>query len=207
MRCAACRIPRSFSRSIPRRERVTINMCWASDKNDLVRVIDIFRDKLDHTEASTGRLTQKCFLSPVECDFFFAYASRIPDPEKQIPGAIILYNDRVIPADQVVVVRWWDFTPCKQGLIRSGIFTPRFRATSDQCLDLICERPSKQPRKGSICRVSGVRRQALALAAFLTARGDSRPSRSHGHGTPALRIPGIPKAGAPRGIRKIPMPC
>jgi hypothetical protein len=30
--------------------------------------------------------------------------SRIPDIEKQIPGAIILYNDRVIPADQVVVV-------------------------------------------------------------------------------------------------------
>jgi hypothetical protein len=67
-------------------------------------VIDIFRDKLDHTEASTGRLTQKCFLNPVECDFFFTYESRIPDVEKQIPGAIILYNDRVIPADQVVVV-------------------------------------------------------------------------------------------------------
>jgi hypothetical protein len=67
-------------------------------------VIDIFRDNLDHTEASTGRLTQKCFLNPVECDFFFTYESRIPDVEKRIPGALILYNDRVIPANQVVVV-------------------------------------------------------------------------------------------------------
>jgi hypothetical protein len=67
-------------------------------------VIDAFRDKLDHTEASTGRLTQKCFLNPVECDFFFTYESRIPDVEKQIPGAIVVYNDRVIPADQVVLV-------------------------------------------------------------------------------------------------------
>lgn len=67
-------------------------------------VIDQFREKIDHTEGSTGRLTQKCFLNPVDCDFFFTYESRIADVEKQIPGAIILYNDRVIPADQVVLV-------------------------------------------------------------------------------------------------------
>src|ERR1700730_7926831 len=48
-------------------------------------VIDSFRDKVDHTEASTGRLTQKCFLNPVECDFFFTYESRTADIAKQIP--------------------------------------------------------------------------------------------------------------------------
>jgi len=71
-------------------------------------VIDSFREKLDHTEGSTGRLTQKCFLNPVECDFFFTYESRIPEIEKQIPGAIIVYNDRVIQADQVVLVTTTD---------------------------------------------------------------------------------------------------
>jgi ABC-type Fe3+ transport system substrate-binding protein len=67
-------------------------------------VIDAYRQNVDHSEGSTGRLTQKCFLNPVECDFFFTYESRIPDIEKQIPGATILYNDRVIQADQVVLV-------------------------------------------------------------------------------------------------------
>jgi ABC-type Fe3+ transport system substrate-binding protein len=67
-------------------------------------VIDSFREKIDHAEGSTGRLTQKCFLNPVECDFFFTYESRIPDIEKQIPGAVVVYNDRVIQADQVVLV-------------------------------------------------------------------------------------------------------
>jgi ABC-type Fe3+ transport system substrate-binding protein len=67
-------------------------------------VIDAFRDKVDHSEGSTGRLTQKCFLNPVECDFFFTYESRIPEIQKQIPDAIIVYNDRVIQADQVVLV-------------------------------------------------------------------------------------------------------
>jgi ABC-type Fe3+ transport system substrate-binding protein len=71
-------------------------------------VIDLFRDKVDHAEASTGRLTQKCFLNPVECDFFFTYESRTADIEKQIPGAIIVYNDRVIQADQVVLVATTD---------------------------------------------------------------------------------------------------
>jgi len=71
-------------------------------------VIDTFRDKIDHTEGSTGRLTQKCFLNPVDCDFFFTYESRIADIEKQIPGAIIVYNDRVIQADQVVLVTTTD---------------------------------------------------------------------------------------------------
>src|SRR5262249_19630441 len=51
-------------------------------------VIDAFREKVDHAESSTGRLTQKCFLNPVECDFFFTYESRLPDVEKQIPGAV-----------------------------------------------------------------------------------------------------------------------
>ena len=67
-------------------------------------VIDTFREKVDHMEASTGRLTQKCFLNPIDCDFFFTYESQISQIEKQIPGAVILYNDRVIPADQVVLV-------------------------------------------------------------------------------------------------------
>jgi hypothetical protein len=71
-------------------------------------VIDAYRDKIDHSEGSTGRLTQKCFLNPVECDFFFTYESRILDIEKQIPGAIIVYNDRVIQADQVVLVTTTD---------------------------------------------------------------------------------------------------
>jgi ABC-type Fe3+ transport system substrate-binding protein len=71
-------------------------------------VIDTFRDKVDHTEASTGRLTQKCFLNPVDCDFFFTYESQIPEIAKQIPGAIIVYNDRVIPADQVVLITTTD---------------------------------------------------------------------------------------------------
>jgi ABC-type Fe3+ transport system substrate-binding protein len=71
-------------------------------------VIDSFREKVDHTEGSTGRLTQKCFVNPVECDFLFTYESRIPDIEKQIPGATILYNDRVIQADQVVLVTTTD---------------------------------------------------------------------------------------------------
>jgi ABC-type Fe3+ transport system substrate-binding protein len=70
--------------------------------------IDSFREKIDHTEGSTGRLTQKCFVNPVECDFFFTYESRIPEIEKQIPGAIVLYNDRVIQADQVVLVTTTD---------------------------------------------------------------------------------------------------
>jgi hypothetical protein len=81
------------------------NMTGRELSNPKVKsVIDAFRDNLDHTEASTGRLTQKCFLNPVDCDFFFTYESRIPDIEKQIPGATIVYNDRVIPADQVVLV-------------------------------------------------------------------------------------------------------
>jgi hypothetical protein len=67
-------------------------------------VIDAYREKIDHSEASTGRLTEKCFLNPVDCDFFFTYESRIPDIAKQIPGAVIVYNDQVIPADQVVLV-------------------------------------------------------------------------------------------------------
>lgn len=71
-------------------------------------VIDAFRDKVDHSEASTSRLTQKCFLNPVDCDFFFTYESRIPDVAKQIPGAIVVYNDQVIPADQVVLVTTTD---------------------------------------------------------------------------------------------------
>ena len=71
-------------------------------------VIDSFREKIDHTEGSTGRLTQKCFVNPVECDFFFTYESRIPDIEKQIPGAVVVYNDRVIQADQVVLVTTTD---------------------------------------------------------------------------------------------------
>jgi hypothetical protein len=71
-------------------------------------VIDSFREKIDHAEGSTGRLTQKCFVNPVECDFFFTYESRIPDIEKQIPGAIVVYNDRVIQADQVVLVTTTD---------------------------------------------------------------------------------------------------
>jgi ABC-type Fe3+ transport system substrate-binding protein len=70
--------------------------------------IDQFREKVDHTEASTGRLTEKCFLNPVECDFFFTYESRTADIEKQIPGAVIVYNDRVIQADQVVLVTTTD---------------------------------------------------------------------------------------------------
>jgi ABC-type Fe3+ transport system substrate-binding protein len=71
-------------------------------------VIDAYRQKLDHTEASTGRLTQTCFLNPVDCDFFFTYESKVADIEKQIPGAVVLYNDRVIPADQVVLVTTTD---------------------------------------------------------------------------------------------------
>jgi hypothetical protein len=67
-------------------------------------VIDAFREKVDHSEGSTGRLTQKCFLNPIECDFFFTYESRIADIQKQIPDAIVVYNDRVIQADQVVLV-------------------------------------------------------------------------------------------------------
>jgi ABC-type Fe3+ transport system substrate-binding protein len=67
-------------------------------------VIDTFRDKVDHSEGSTERLTQKCLLNPVACDFFFTYESRISDVEKEIPGAIIVYNDSVIQADQVVLV-------------------------------------------------------------------------------------------------------
>jgi hypothetical protein len=71
-------------------------------------LIDTFRQKLDHGEASTGRLTQKCVVNPVDCDFFSTRASKIPDIEKQIPGAVVLYNDRVIPADQDVLVTTTD---------------------------------------------------------------------------------------------------
>jgi ABC-type Fe3+ transport system substrate-binding protein len=82
-----------------------VNMTGRERSNPKVKsVIDTFREKVDHAEGSTGRLTQKCFVNPVECDFFFTYESRIPDIEKQIPGATILYNDRVIQADQVVLV-------------------------------------------------------------------------------------------------------
>ncbi len=81
------------------------NMTGRELSNPKVKsVIDTFREKVDHTEGSTGRLTQKCFVNPVECDFFFTYESRIADIEKQIPGATVLYNDRVIQADQVVLV-------------------------------------------------------------------------------------------------------
>jgi len=86
-----------------------VNMTGRELSNPKVKsVIDSFREKVDHTEGSTGRLTQKCFVNPVECDFFFTYESRIPDIEKQIPGATILYNDRVIQADQVVLVTTTD---------------------------------------------------------------------------------------------------
>ncbi|MGP0092036.1 MAG: substrate-binding domain-containing protein [Xanthobacteraceae bacterium] len=71
-------------------------------------IVDLFREKVDHTEGSTGRLTQKCFVNPVECDFFFTYESRTAEIEKQIPGAIVVYNDRVIQADQVVLVTTTD---------------------------------------------------------------------------------------------------
>lgn len=71
-------------------------------------VLDLFRDKVDHTEGSTGRMTQKCFVNPVECDFFFTYESRTAEIEKQIPGAVILYNDRVVAADQAVLVTTTD---------------------------------------------------------------------------------------------------
>ena len=85
------------------------NMTGRELSNPKVKsVIDSFREKVDHTEGSTGRLTQKCFVNPVECDFFFTYESRIPDIEKQIPGATVLYNDRVIQADQVVLVTTTD---------------------------------------------------------------------------------------------------
>jgi ABC-type Fe3+ transport system substrate-binding protein len=82
-----------------------VNMTGRELSNPKVKsVIDTFREKVDHAEGSTGRLTQKCFVNPVECDFFFTYESKIPDIEKQIPGASVLYNDRVIQADQVVLV-------------------------------------------------------------------------------------------------------
>ncbi len=85
------------------------NMTGRELSNPKVKsVIDTFREKVDHTEGSTGRLTQKCFVNPVECDFFFTYESRISDVEKQIPGATVLYNDRVIQADQVVLVTTTD---------------------------------------------------------------------------------------------------
>ncbi len=85
------------------------NMTGRELSNPKVKsVIDTFREKVDHTEGSTGRLTQKCFVNPVECDFFFTYESRIADIEKQIPGATVLYNDRVIQADQVVLVTTTD---------------------------------------------------------------------------------------------------
>jgi ABC-type Fe3+ transport system substrate-binding protein len=85
------------------------NMTGRELSNPKVKsVIDSFREKVDHTEGSTGRLTQKCFVNPVECDFFFTYESRISDVEKQIPGATVLYNDRVIQADQVVLVTTTD---------------------------------------------------------------------------------------------------
>jgi Bacterial extracellular solute-binding protein len=67
-------------------------------------VIDPFMNKIDHSEGSTSRLTQKCLLNPVVCDFFFTYESQIPEIEKQIPGAITVYNDLAIQADQVVMV-------------------------------------------------------------------------------------------------------
>jgi ABC-type Fe3+ transport system substrate-binding protein len=86
-----------------------VNMTGRELSNPKVKsVIDSFREKVDHTEGSTGRLTQKCFVNPVECDFFFTYESRISDVEKQIPGATVLYNDRVIQADQVVLVTTTD---------------------------------------------------------------------------------------------------
>jgi len=86
-----------------------VNMTGRELSNPKVKsVIDTFREKVDHTEGSTGRLTQKCFVNPVECDFFFTYESRIPEIEKQIPGATVLYNDRVIQADQVVLVTTTD---------------------------------------------------------------------------------------------------
>jgi ABC-type Fe3+ transport system substrate-binding protein len=85
------------------------NMTGRELSNPKVKsVIDTFREKVDHTEGSTGRLTQKCFVNPVECDFFFTYESRLPEIEKQIPGATVLYNDRVIQADQVVLVTTTD---------------------------------------------------------------------------------------------------
>lgn len=67
-------------------------------------VMDNYRQKVDHSEGSTGRLTQKCFLNPIDCDFFFTYESQLANIDKQIPGAIVVYNDQVIPADQVVLV-------------------------------------------------------------------------------------------------------
>src|SRR5258708_19894599 len=65
-------------------------------------VIDSFREKIDHTEGSTGRLTQKCFVNPVECDFFFTYESRIPDIEKHLPPPLVVSNHPFIHPAQAV---------------------------------------------------------------------------------------------------------
>ena len=67
-------------------------------------VMDDFRAKVDHSEASTGRLSQTCYANPIACDVFFTYESQIPQIEKQIPGAVIVYGDRVVLADQVAMV-------------------------------------------------------------------------------------------------------
>jgi hypothetical protein len=110
-------------------------------------VLDAFRDKVDHSEASTGKLTQKCFLNPVDCDFFFTYESRRPDIEKQIPGAIVVYNDQVIPADQVVLVTTEDPAQKEASL--------RFieHIMSPQIQKLIAEKYTFRP--GTVVDVSG----------------------------------------------------
>jgi len=63
-------------------------------------VMDAFRNKVDHSETSTDKLTQRCFANPIECDVFFSYESQLGQIDKQIPGAIIVYGDRVVQADQ-----------------------------------------------------------------------------------------------------------
>jgi len=67
-------------------------------------VVNSLRQNVDHTAALTGQLMEKCFRNPVECDFFFTDESAIAEIDKHIPGATILYNDRVIQADQVLLV-------------------------------------------------------------------------------------------------------
>ncbi|NJL07551.1 MAG: solute-binding protein [Methylacidiphilales bacterium] len=67
-------------------------------------ILDAYKNNVDHSESSTSRLTQQCFLNPVSCDVFFTYESQVPDIEKNIPGARVLYGDRVVQADHAVMI-------------------------------------------------------------------------------------------------------
>lgn len=101
-RSASCQV---VAMSLPH----TVMKSWGLGGRDIddpavKDVLNTFKTAVDHGESSTTRLTQQCLTNPVSCDAFFTYESQLADIEKNIPGAVVLYSDRVVQADHQVMI-------------------------------------------------------------------------------------------------------